>query len=283
MAARSLACPVPAATIGWRSRLARTTRDSWLILINGFRHLQARPGELAGLMIFPIMFTLLFGYVFGSAISIPGVDNYRAYMMPGLFAQGAAFAMLTAAIGMAELKQKGQMDRFRSLPMSRSAVLIGQSLYQTVTTLCGTLLTVVVALLVGWRIHTDAVRAAAGFGLLILFILAVNFVGVLIGMAASDPATADQSTMPVLMPLVFLSSAFVPAAGLPWVLKPVAEWNPVSATVAAMRELFGNEPTLGATNQAWPMAHPVPASLLWSLAIIAVALPLALRAYQRDR
>lgn len=279
----SLSSPVDATPAIRRSRLAGTVRDSWLILGNGFKHLLARPGEIAGLTIFPIMFTVLFGYVFGSAISIPGVDNYRAYMMPGLFAQGASFAMLTAAVGMAELRQKGQMDRFRSLPMSRSAVLIGQALYQMVTTMFGTLLTVIVALLVGWRVHTDVGHAAAGFGLLALFILTVNFIGVLIGMAASNPTAADQTTMPVLMPLVFLSNAFVPAAGLPWVLRPVAEWNPVSATVMAMRELFGNDATLSASRQSWPLAHPVTASLLWSLVIIAVALPLAVRAFQRER
>ncbi|HWV24998.1 MAG TPA: ABC transporter permease [Thermomicrobiales bacterium] len=262
--------------------IQRAVRDSVLITKANVKHFLAQPGQIVGMIAMPIIFIVLFGYVFGSAIQIPGVGNYREYLMPGIFAQSAAFTMVAAAVGMAEMKEKGQMDRFRSLPMARSAVLVGQTFYQVLYTLVGTIVMVFCALATGWRIHTDVPHAAAGFGLLLLFVIATNFVGVCVGMVAKNATMADQIMMPITMPLTFLANTFISPDGLPSWLKPIADWNPLSATVAAMRELFGNAPSIVPVNQPWPLAHPVVASIGSSLILIAIALPLSIRLYRNQ-
>jgi ABC transporter DrrB family efflux protein len=273
----SLAMPrSPAAT------LRRAVRDSLLILRTNVKHFLAQPGQIIGMIAMPIIFIILFGYVFGSAIQIPGVSNYREFMMPGIFAQSAAFTMVAAAVGMAEMKEKGQMDRFRSLPMSRSAVLVGQALYQILNTLVGTITMVVAALATGWRIHTSPLEGLAGFGILLLFVIAVNFVGVCVGMMAHNATMADTITMPITMPLTFLANTFVATALLPAWLKPIAEWNPLSATVAATRNLWGNAATVVPANQAWPLANPEIAAILFPLILIAIALPLSVWLYRKE-
>lgn len=261
--------------------IRRAVRDSWLILQTNVRHLLAQPGEIIGMIMMPVIFTVLFGYVFGSAIQIPGVENYRDYLMPGVIALTATFTMTAAAVGMSELKEKGQMDRFRSLPMASSAVLVGQTLYQLLNTMVGMATMSICAVVAGWRIHTDVPHALAGFGLLILFAFATNFVGVSVGLVVSSAQLADQIMMSTTMPLTFLANTFISPEGLPSWLKPVANWNPLSAVVAAVRDLFGNASTVVPANQPWPLEHPVMASLIWSVVLVAIALPLSVRLYRR--
>ena len=260
----------------------RAARDTWLITRTNIQHLLAQPGEIAAMIMMPIIFTVLFGFVFGSAIKIPGVDNYRDYLMPGIFVQTAAFTMVNAAVGMADLRDKGQMDRFRSLPMSRSAVIVGQTLFQVLKTMIGVIGMVICALFSGWGIHTDPLRAAAGFGLIALFAVATNFIGVCIGISISNARMADQVTMSVSMPMTFLANTFIAVETLPVWLKPLANWNPVSATVTAVRQLFGNDAAIAAPGQAWPLAHPFVTSIGTCLLIIAVTLVLSVRAYRRQ-
>ncbi|MGB3329117.1 MAG: ABC transporter permease [Thermomicrobiales bacterium] len=262
--------------------MRRAVRDSLLILRTNVKHFLAQPGQIIGMIAMPIIFIILFGYVFGSAIQIPGVSNYREFLMPGIFAQSAAFTMVAAAVGMADMKEKGQMDRFRSLPMSRSAVLVGQAFYQVLNTLVGTITMVAAALVTGWRIHTSVPEGLAGFGILLLFVVAVNFVGVCIGMMVPNATSADTITMTVTMPLTFLANTFVSPQLLPGWLRPVAEWNPLSATVAATRNLWGNAATVTPAHQAWPLTNPEIASVLFSLLLIAVALPLSVWLYRRE-
>lgn len=263
-------------------RLRRALRDSLLILQTNVRHFLAQPGEIVGVILMPIIFTVLFGYVFGSAIQIPGVENYRDYLMPGIIAMSATFTMVAAAVSMAELKEKGQMDRFRSLPMARSAVLVGQTLYQVGMALVGMAVMVICAVATGWRIHTDVSHAIAGFGLLILFTLAMNFLGTCIGLVVPTAQTADQVMMSVTMPLTFLANTFIAVEGLPGWLKWFADWNPLSATVAAVRDLFGNAPTIAQANQPWSLEHPVITMVAWSILLIAIALPLSVRLYHQQ-
>jgi ABC transporter DrrB family efflux protein len=260
----------------------RAARDTWLITRTNIQHLLAQPGEIAAMIMMPIIFTVLFGFVFGSAIKIPGVDNYRDYLMPGIFVQTAAFTMVNAAVGMADLRDKGQMDRFRSLPMSRSAVIVGQTLFQVLKTMIGVIGMVICALFSGWGIHTDPLRAVAGFGLIALFAVATNFIGVCIGISISNARMADQVTMSVSMPMTFLANTFIAVETLPVWLKPLANWNPVSATVTAVRQLFGNDAEIAAPGQAWPLAHPYVTSIGTCLLIIAVTLVLSVRAYRRQ-
>ncbi len=226
----------------------------------------------------PIMFVLLFAYVFGSAIPLPGGGSYREFLIPGIFAQVAAFSSATTSVGVAEDMTKGLVDRFRSLPMARSAVLVGRTLSDivrncfqfVVLTLCG--------LLVGWGIHNGLIDALAAYGLLILFGFAMSWIGAYIGLSVHSVEVANTAGFIWLFPLTFLSNAFVPIGGMPDWLQTIAEWNPVSATVTACRELFGNPNPV--TSDASPSRHPIFVSLLWSVLILAVFVPLCVRRYR---
>jgi ABC-2 type transport system permease protein len=281
MATRTMtATAVPALPTFGTAR--RAVRDSLLIARTNILQLLAQPGEILAMIAMPIIFTVLFGFVFGSAIKIPGVENYRDYLMPGIFVQTAAFTMVNAAVAMGDLRDKGQMDRFPSLPMARSAVIVGQTLFQVLKTMAGTVAMVVCALASGWRIHTDLPHAVAGFALLTLFALATNFIGVCVGISVANARMADQVTMSISMPLTFLANTFIAVETLPGWLKPLANWNPVSATTAAIRQLFGNDAAIAASNQAWPLEHAYFTSIATCLLIVGVSLFIAVRAYRRQ-
>ncbi|HEY5186785.1 MAG TPA: ABC transporter permease, partial [Actinomycetes bacterium] len=207
-----------------------------------------------------IMFVLLFAFVFGGAIPLPGGGSYREYLMPGIFAQTLAFAAVTTAIGMTDDMNKGIIDRFRSLPMARSAVLSGRTtsdvLYNAV--ILAVLMATGVA--VGWRVHTGLLGLFLGGALLVAFAGAMAWVGVYLGMSVPTVEVAQQVGFITIFPLTFVSNAFVPTQSLPGWLQPVAEWNPISSIVAACRELFGN-PTLAA-GDSFPAQNPILMSVL---------------------
>ncbi|WP_407077709.1 ABC transporter permease [Streptomyces phytohabitans] len=235
-------------------------------------------------LIQPIMFVVLFSYVFGGSIELPGAgtdaDAYREFLMGGIFAQTVTFATAGAGAGIAEDMDKGLIDRFRSLPMTRGAVLTGRTLADLVQTALTLVVLALVALLVGWRTHENLLKVLGGFGLLLLLGYAFTWIGALIGLSVRSPEAATSGGLVWLFPLTFLSNAFVPSQNMPSALRHVAEWNPFSATVQASRELFGNIPPGYPTADAWPMQHPVLASLLWSIVIIAVFRTLAVRRYK---
>jgi ABC-2 type transport system permease protein len=254
--------------------------DTVTVARRSYALLRAQPVELASFLMLPVVTIVLFGYVFGSAISLPGGGNYREFLMPGIFMQAMALTAVQAATSVAEDMSKGIIDRFRSLPIVRPAVLVGRSLSDMSLRVAGLACMVVLSmLLAGWRAHNGLADAAAGFGLLLLFGFAMTWVGTFIGISVSSPTLADQATFAWLFPLTFLANAFVPTQGLPGWLRPVADWNPMSSTVAAMRHLFGN-PSPVPPHLAWPLRHPVPVSLAWSLLLVAVFVPLAVRRYR---
>jgi ABC-2 type transport system permease protein len=228
----------------------------------------------------PIMFVLLFAYVFGSAIEIPGM-NYREFLMAGIFAQTVVFGATITGTGLAEDMQKGIIDRFRSLPMARSAVLIGR----TTSDLLNNVIVIVVmsatGLLVGWRIHSSPLEALAGFGVMLLFAYAVSWGMAVVGLAVRSPEVVNNASFIVIFPLTFIANTFVGTTNLPGPLKVFAEWNPISAVTQAARELFGNTSPQFAAPDVWPLRHPVLASVLWSLVILAVFVPLAIRQYRK--
>jgi ABC-2 type transport system permease protein len=268
----------------WAAAGSHTTNLRWAVTdaltIAGrtYSRLRAQPGEIASFLVFPIMMTVLFGYVFGSAITLPHGGDYRNYLMPGIFMQIMAMTATAAATTVAEDMERGIIDRFRAQPIARSAVLVGQSVSALSMHLLS-LASMVAAglLLAGWRTHGSFGETAAAFGLLALFGFAMIWVGTYIGLWVKSGAQADAATFGWLFPMTFLANTFVPIEGLPFWLKPVADWNPMSATVAATRQLFGN-PTSVAT--VWPLQHPVTASVLWSVALIAVFAPLATHRYR---
>ncbi|MYZ37551.1 MULTISPECIES: ABC transporter permease [unclassified Streptomyces] len=246
------------------------------------RHLQRirhAPGVVILTQTMPINMLLFFGYVFGSALATPG-EQYRAFLVPGLLASTAAGGIMTGMFQAAQDVQRGVMDRFRTMPMSRVAVPLGQTAADLLTTAVGMVPLILVGLAVGWRIDGSVPGACGAFGLLLLFRFAANWLGTCLGLLIRNEEVAGQlGAATFVLPL--LSNAYIPTAGLPDWLRTVAEWNPISALATAVRVLCGDTvPTAGA---AWPVAHPVAGSVLWSLALLVLFAPLAVRRYADSR
>ncbi|MCU7823093.1 ABC transporter permease [Kitasatospora sp. DSM 101779] len=265
-----------------RTGLAAMAHDSWVVARRNLRRMLRIPEIVVFGLMQPVMFVLLFSYVMGGAIQIPGTqasqDAYIQFLMAGIFAQTVTFATAGASAGIAEDMTKGLVDRFRSLPMTRSAVLVGRTLADLVQTAFILLVLALVALLVGWRIHEGIWKAFGAFGLLLLLGYAFSWIGALIGLSVRSPEAATSAGLIWLFPLTFVSNAFVPISSMPGWLQPIAYWNPFSATVQACRDLFGNQ--VGPVDDAWPMQHAVPVSIGWSLVITAVFSWLSVRKYR---
>ncbi|MCK1795678.1 ABC transporter permease [Streptomyces sp. XM4193] len=295
MSTHSSGSPVTGGSPAPGGRLARTpvsgggglrqaVGDSLIVARRNLIRMVRIPEVLIFGLVQPVMFVVLFSYVFGGSISVPGFGldaaGYREYLMAGIFAQTVTFATAGAGAGIAEDMHKGLIDRFRSLPMTRGAVLTGRTLADAVQTGLTLVVLAVVAALVGWRFHEGVPKALLAFALLLLLGYAFTWIGALIGLIVRTPEAATSGGLIWLFPLTFISVAFVPSENMPSFLAHIAEWNPFSATVMACRELFGN---LGPGYQApgaWPMQHPVLASALYSVLIIAVFRTLAVRKYR---
>ncbi|WP_432002538.1 ABC transporter permease [Streptomyces sioyaensis] len=277
----------PVRTVRPRGGVSRSIRDSLVVAQRNLIRMLRIPEVVIFGLIQPIMFVVLFTYVFGGSINVPGApvgdaQAYREFLMAGIFAQTVTFATAGAGAGIADDMHKGLIDRFRSLPMSRGAVLTGRTLADLVQTALTLVVVAVVALLIGWRTHENLLEVLAGFALLLLLGYAFSWIGALIGLTVRTPEAATSGGLIWLFPLTFISNAFVPVNGMPVFLQHVAEWNPFSATVAAARLLFGNTSSRAPTSVtgAWPMDHPVLASLIWSVLIIVVFRTLAVRKYR---
>ncbi|AJE85262.1 MULTISPECIES: ABC transporter permease [Streptomyces] len=271
---------VPAVSGG----LGSAVRDCLVVARRNLVRMVRIPEVLIFGMIQPVMFVVLFTYVFGGSIQVGGslsTGAYREFLMAGIFAQTVTFATAGAGAGIAEDMHKGLIDRFRSLPMARGAVLTGRTLADLVQTALTLVVLAGVALLVGWRVHTNAGKVLLGFLLLLLLGYAFSWIGALIGLTVRTPEAATSGGLIWLFPLTFISNAFVDANKMPTFLRHIAEWNPFSTTVQACRELFGNLPPGYRTPDAWPMQHPVLASVLWSLVILVLFRTLAVRKYRK--
>ncbi|MEV5827026.1 ABC transporter permease [Spirillospora sp. NPDC052242] len=260
-------------------RLRWTVVDGLTLIGRELGRLRQEPGEIVAALIFPAVMVVLFGYVFGSAIQVPGGGDYREYLMPGLFAMVTFTAMIGVTTRVAADASRGVMDRFRAMPMARSAVPFGQTGADLVTGLPALAIMVGAGLLVGWQPHRGLLPAAQAFLLMMLLRYALSWVGVYVGLMVKNDQIADQ-LVPLFLPFTMLSNSFVPTDGMPAWLRFLADWNPVSALTAAARELFGN-PGVPSGDVAWPLAHPVAAVLLWSAALLVVFVPLSVRTYKR--
>ncbi|MEV7280286.1 ABC transporter permease [Streptomyces sp. NPDC093111] len=244
------------------------------------RHLQKvrhAPAITVMTQTMPIVFLLFFGYVFGSALAMPGAD-YRTYLVPGLLVATAANGVMTGMFQAAQDTHRGVTDRLRTLPISRAAVPLSQALADLLTTAVGIVPLLLVGLAMGWRIEGTALEALGALGLLLLFRFATTWVGILLGLASrSEEAAGQLGSATFMLPL--LSNAYIPTDGMPGWLRTIAEWNPISAVTTAVRELFGNASV--PADAAWPVAHPVAGALLWSLALLALSAPAAVRRYAR--
>jgi ABC-2 type transport system permease protein len=261
-----------------RSRVGDLWRDSMVYAGRNIAHIRQVPEKLLDVTIQPIMFVLLFAFVFGGAIAVDG-SNYREYLIGGILIQSLAFGMMGPATAIATDLQEGVIDRFRSLPASRVAYLIGHyfaelgGLTLSIAILLGT------GLIVGWRVHSSPLEFLAGILLLLLFASAMVWIGTGIGLSVRTPDAVMGVGFMVVFPLTFVSNAFVPLESMPTVLQTIAAWNPISAIVAAVRELFGN-PTPPLTISVWPLEHPVVSAFAYCLIALAFAMPFAMRKYR---
>ncbi|MFI8938315.1 ABC transporter permease [Streptomyces syringium] len=266
-----------------RGGIVQSGRDSLVVAKRNLIRMARIPEVVIFGVIQPIMFVVLFSYVFGGSIAVGGSTDpstYRQFLMAGIFAQTVTFATAGAGAGIADDMHKGLIDRFRSLPMARGAVLTGRTLADLVQTALTLVVLAIVAVIVGWRIHEGVLKALAGFALLLLLGYAFSWIGALIGLTVRTPEAATSGGLIWLFPLTFISNAFVPSDNMPTALRHIAEWNPFSATVQAARQLFGNLPAGYPVPAAWPMQHPVWASLIWSVLIIVVFRTLSVRKYR---
>src|SRR5580692_4109885 len=273
---------VATATLGRyeRGRLGEFVSDVWVLTKRSIERIRREPETLSEVTIQPVMFVLMFAYVFGGAIALPGGGNYHEYLIGGMLGMGLAQTAPGVAVALVTDMSTGLVDRFRSLPMSRWAVLVARSIAELLTQIISAVVVVGVGLAIGWRVHTNAPDVIAAFALALLFGYAFTWAGVCLGMTLRSPEAAQQTGFIIFLPLTFISSAFVPTQGMPGWLQPVAEWNPMSALAAACRHLFGN-PNPAASIQAWPMQHPELAVVCWSVAMLVVFAPLAVHLYRR--
>ncbi|GAA1842719.1 ABC transporter permease [Microlunatus capsulatus] len=228
----------------------------------------------------PIMFVLLFAYVFGGAISGGDPQQYREFLIAGIFAQTVIFGATTTGAGLADDVQKGIIDRFRSLPMSRTAVLTGRTLSDVVNNVIVLVVMSLTGLLVGWRIRSSFLDALAGYLVLLVFAYAISWVMAFVGLLVPSVEVVNQASFIVIFPITFIANTFVPLESLPGPLEVFAQWNPVSAITLAARELFGND-ALTSPATVWPLQHPVIYTLIWSAVVLVVFIPLTTWQFRR--
>ena len=261
-----------------RTSVRMLASDTWMFARRNLEHIRQIPEKLLDVTIQPLMFVLLFAFVFGGAIGVQG-GTYREYLIGGILIQSLAFSMMGPATAIATDLTEGVIDRFRSLPASRAAYLLGHYLAELVGAVLSIVVLLGAGLAVGWRTHTDLLHVVEALLLLLVFASAMIWIGTWMGMMVRSPDAVMGVGFIVVFPLTFMSSAFVPISTLPNMLQWVASWNPVSVLVAAVRTLFGNPLSIIAKH-TWPMDHPVLASWIICALLVGVAVPGALRRYR---
>lgn len=257
-----------------------TFRDALVIAHRNIIRIKRVPDVMAFVLVQPLMFVLLFAYVFGGSIDIPG-GNYQEFLIAGIFAQTVVFGATFTGAGLAEDLQKGLINRFRSLPMSRSAVVAGRTASDVVYNALSILVMSIAGLIVGWRIRGSVLDAIAGFALLLFFSYAFSWVMACVGLIVPTPEVVNNASFVILFPLTFIANTFVPSDNLPSGLRTIAEWNPVSTLTHAVRVKFGNIPAGTPDPSAWPLQNSVLYTLIWAVALIVIFAPIATRLYQR--
>ncbi|MCZ0732465.1 ABC transporter permease [Mycolicibacterium iranicum] len=260
-----------------RTNLAQ---QSWIMVKRNMIHTKRMPEMLSDVTAQPIMFVLLFAFVFGASITNTGGASYREFLLPGIQAQTIVFSAFVVAAGITADVEKGIIDRFRSLPISRSSVLIGRSIASVIHSSLGVLVMAVTGLAIGWRIRNGVGEAILAFVLLLVFGFGMIWFGVLVGSLMRTVEAVNGVMFTVLFPITFLANTFVPTEPMPRWLRVIAEWNPVSSLAQAMRELWGNGGPAPESAQL-PLHYPVLSTILWSLALTALFAPFALYAYKR--
>jgi ABC-2 type transport system permease protein len=263
-----------ASSLGW------ALSDVGVLTGRALTRIASTPEQVLNVTVQPVVLVLLFSYVFDGAIKLPGGGNYRDYLVAGVIAVNMGAATQGAAISMAVDQATGLVDRLRALPMSRLAFIAGRTLADLVTSVLAATVAAGTGLAVGWRVHGSPVGIAGAAGLALLFGYCAAWAGACVGMLARGPEAAQGVGLTVIVPLSLTSNAFITTTAMPGWLQAVADWNPVSVLAAACRQLLGN-PDPAAAISAWPMRHPEVASAAWSLALLAVLMPVSVWLYVR--
>jgi ABC transporter DrrB family efflux protein len=254
--------------------------DVWAMTRRNLVHISREPMQLSDVTIQPVLFTVLFIYIFGGGIPIPDGGNYKDFVLAGLLALNLVTSTMGTAVGLSTDLHEGMIDRFRTLPMWRAAVLVGRSFADLMTSILCVVIVALTGLAVGWRTHAGIVSVIGGFALVLFFAYSLSWIAACVGLNSKSPESAASFGFIVLFPLAFVSNAMIPTQHMPTWLQVVANWNPVSAVTAGARHLWAN-PNPSATIHAWPMQHPVAAALIWSVLILAIAAPLASHFFKR--
>ena len=254
-------------------------RASGTIVWRNLLHIRRMPEMLLDVTVQSVMFVLLFAYVFGGAIAVIG-SNYREFLLPGIMVQTMVFSSAIVAMGLTSDLQKGIVDRFKSLPIPRSSVLVGRSISSLIHSSIGVVVMGLTGLLIGWRIRNGVVDGVLAFALLLLFGFALIWLGIWVGSLMRTVESVQGFMFTVMFPLTFLANTFAPTENMPTALRFLAEWNPVSALTQATRDLWGNGEPAGPT-AAWPLQHAAVVTIVWAIIITAVFAPLALSAFKR--
>jgi ABC transporter DrrB family efflux protein len=273
---RQIHSAVPHAT----SALVGRLHDVWAMTRRNLVHISREPMQLSDVTIQPVLFTVLFIFIFGGGIPIPGGGSYKDFALAGLLALNLTTSTMGTAVGLSTDLHEGMIDRFRTLPMWRASVLVGRSMADLMTSMLCALIVAATGLVVGWRPDAGTVSVIGGFLLVLFFTYSLSWIGACVGLNSRSPESAASFGFIVLFPLAFVSNAMVPTQHMPGWLQAIADWNPVSAVTAGARHLWGN-PNPSATIRAWPMQHPVAAALIWSVVIVAIAAPLASHFFRR--
>lgn len=260
--------------------MTKTFTDGAVVAKRNLIKIKRVPDLLVFTTMSPIMFILLFAYIFGSQINVPGV-GYRNFLIPGIFVQTVIFGATITGAGMADDMQKGIIDRFRSLPISQSAVLVGRTTSDVLNNVITVVIMSVTGLLIGWRINGSILAAAGAYALLLLFAYAMSWVMAWVGLMVPSPEVVNNASFMVIFPLTFVANTFVPTNAFPGVLKTIANWNPVSAVTQAARNLFGNTSVKNPPPHSWPIQHPIVYTLIWVALLLAVFVPLSVNQYKR--
>lgn len=263
-----------------QSGFVKALSDGAVVAKRNLIKIKRVPDLLVFSTISPIMFILLFAYIFGSAIHPPGI-GYREFLIPGIFVQTVIFGSTITGAGLAEDLQKGIIDRFRSLPMSRSAVLVGRTGSDLVNNVLVIVIMSLTGLLVGWRIRSSVGEAIAGFFLLLAFAYAMSWLMAVVGLIVPSPEVVQNASFVVIFPLTFIANTFVPTNGFPAFLKAIADWNPVSSVTQAARQLFGNTGSAPLPHGPWSLHHPIIYTFIWIAVLLAVFIPLSVHQYKR--
>ena len=262
-------------------RDAGLLRQSLTIVRRNLIHIKRMPEMLLDVTIQPVMFVLLFAFVFGGSITVAGsAAGYREWLMAGIMGQTVAFSSFIVAVGLTADIDKGIVDRMRSLPINPAAVLVGRSISSLMHSSIGIVIMSATGLVIGWRIREGFFEALLAYALLLMWGFAMIWLGILVGSSMRSVEAVNGLMFATMFPITFLANTFAPTENMPAVLRTIAEWNPLSSLVQAVRELWGNSPPV-ASDAALPLQHPVLSTLIWTVGLTAVLAPLALRAFQR--